>query len=316
MKKSSVFALHVGTVWLALSSVGCGLIASMVAETAKRTESIEVPLPESGKCVIKTVNGGIECLWSDVDAIEVQAVVHGRGRTIEAAQENLDLIELQTGVNDGEAFIRVAVPIGISGGASLVVTLPKSLEVEATSTNGAIRTDGIVGGMTAKTSNGKIEIKNAKGVVHANSSNGNITVDGDHLKDLQVQTSNGRVEVSGNLEPGDHSVNTSNGAIHVRLFEGASPEGATSVTATTSNGKVIVNGSKVKSGSSHQLAEGKTAATLRLTTSNGSIDVSSVPSELANSETADNADNADHSKSLAPAPDAPAPPATPSVVAE
>lgn len=256
---------------------GCGML-SLIGKSKSRHDSLVVAIPASGKFSVRNFNGRIQCVAGDVDEIQVEADLHARGATDEAAQANLDLVEIVTTETDDATELVVVFPAGVSGGASLTITLPGELALDLTTSNGEISADGVVGGIVAKTSNGAIKIERATGEISATTSNGGISVGGRDLQKLQVKTSNGAVGLSGSLAPGDHSVRTSNGAIAAVMVGGV-----IDVTATTSNGKIINGATKVKSGETFRLGEktddeGDAVATkLTLRTSNGSVRASFEP---------------------------------------
>ncbi|TWT82635.1 hypothetical protein CA13_40980 [Planctomycetes bacterium CA13] len=270
MKLSGV-ATHATIFTFMIACSGCGFIPGLRMEQAKRHESLSVPIPASGECSIRTQNGNISCVTGNVDKIQVEADYIARGYSVEEAQEDVKEISLEHNDRDGIAEITVIIPKGISGGASLTVTLPRSSALNLATSNGAIDVDGVSGGVQAKSNNGSVRVVNATGEINIQTSNGKLTIEGNALTNVRAKTSNGSVTMTGQLSAGDHEIRTSNGSIEVELRGGVAE-----VTASTSNGKVTANGEKVKSGSSFRLGSGDEPARLLLSTSNGAIRTTSV----------------------------------------
>ncbi|MGB7326674.1 MAG: hypothetical protein WBD31_17490 [Rubripirellula sp.] len=237
-------------------------------KSASRKENLSVPVPASGKCLIRAVNGSIRCVGGDVDEIQVEATYTARGHSIEEARENVEQIRIDHVDNQGTAEIRAVVPNGIQGGVTMLVTMPPALSLDLQTKNGVIGVENIQGDVLAQTSNGGVGIVNVAGTIEAKSSNGKIVIEGDLLTRVNAITSNGAVTLAGQLAPGDHSIQTSNGTVEVDLRGGSAD-----VTARTSNGKIYANGKVVKADSPFRLGDrnAEPAARMSIKTSNGSV---------------------------------------------
>jgi DUF4097 and DUF4098 domain-containing protein YvlB len=258
------------------AAAGCNLTNFIGKEKATRTDNFTIPIPAAGKCVIRTVNGQIRCVVAEVSEISVEANVTARAATVEEAENRLEQITVERSENAGIAEIAVNVPRGVNGSASLTVTIPSQMNLDLHTSNGAIDVAGVTGAIAGVTSNGSIRIVDCVGSIDVKSSNGKVTLKGESLANVKAKTTNGTVQVDGNLSPGIHEIQTSNGSIKLALS--GTPA---IVTARTSNGSIKANGRKIKKGArtvlgiaeGAELASPGDAAELSLTTSNGSVTV-------------------------------------------
>jgi hypothetical protein len=150
--------------------------------------------------VLATFDGSIEIRsW---DRPEVLVVIEKRAAT-EAAADAVDVVSTQQG---DRVSVEVKMPTnrGLGwhwfggGSARLVVSVPASSDVKASSGDGSIRLDRV---------NGTISLRSGDGSIHASSSSGNVSVstgDGsielDHVDGvLEATTGDGRVRMTGKL---------------------------------------------------------------------------------------------------------------------
>ena len=84
-RKSIVIAGLVGLILTA--APGCDLAGLIGREKATRTDHFTIPIPESGKCVIRTQNGHVRCVTADVSEITIQAEITARAATVEEAED-------------------------------------------------------------------------------------------------------------------------------------------------------------------------------------------------------------------------------------
>jgi DUF4097 and DUF4098 domain-containing protein YvlB len=146
----------------------------------------------------------------------------------------------------------------------------KSQQTPAT---GAIEVKGIAGEVVAKTSNGRIVVDAATAAQTLETSNGAIKLTSAVPVPANLYTSNGSIAFKGELLGGENRFRTSNGAVTCE-FTG----GRHTVSASTSNGQITLNGEKVKKGEEVTVGEGEAEpAVLELRTSNGTIKLVSAP---------------------------------------
>jgi DUF4097 and DUF4098 domain-containing protein YvlB len=114
---------------------------------------------------------------------------------------------------------------------TLLVPTPTPLEL--LTSNGPINVQGISGGVDARTSNGPVELRGVGGGLAVETSNGPVTVSTTAPVALDVHTSNGGITFDGSLQPGDATLETSNGPVDLLL----PPDAAFTIEATTSSSK-------------------------------------------------------------------------------
>jgi hypothetical protein len=273
-RKSIVIAGLVGLILTATQ--GCNLASLIGKEKATRTDHFTIPIPEAGKCVIRTQNGRIRCVADEVSEITIEAEITARAATVEEAENRLEQITIERTESEGVATIAANVPRGVNGSVSIIVRIPAETTLNLQTSNGEIDVTGVTGGITGVTSNGSVQIEDCVGDIDLKSSNGKLTIKGESLANVKARTSNGSVRVDGSLGLGNHEIQTSNGSIKVALV--GTP---VNVTARTSNGKMTANGRKIKKGEKTvlgvpdgaELSSAGDAAEISLTTSNGSITI-------------------------------------------
>jgi len=253
---------------------GCSIGNFLGKEKATKTSEFTVPLPELGKCLIRSQKGFIHCVTGEVTEIEVEAEITARAATVEQAETLLEQISIERTETDQGAEIVANIPRGVHGGVSFNVTVPIEMAMNLETSNGSIEVTGVNGNVRCDTSNGSVRVIDCRGPVDVKTSNGKIGLEGESLANIRARTSNGSVQLAGNLEPGSHEIQTSNGSIQVELS--GTP---VTVIATTSNGSITANGQKLKKGeaitlgpmSESEVASDASIAALSLRTSNGSI---------------------------------------------
>ena len=139
---------------------------------------------------------------------------------------------------DGVAVLRAvytpsptSIPKG--SGATVTVQVPAATPLELVTSNGPITVRDGSGGLSAHTSNGPVELSGVAGSVLAETSNGPITVSASGPAVPELHTSNGGITFDGALQAGEARLETSNGAIELRLPADA----GFTIDAATSNGK-------------------------------------------------------------------------------
>jgi uncharacterized protein involved in outer membrane biogenesis len=148
-----------------------------------------------------------------------------------------DAIRIDIAAASDSVTIRTVRPMERRGnmGVRYILKVPRKVQLERiVSTNGGIRTVGVEGPARLRTSNGPVRVDGVRG-------------------SLEVQTSNGGVNVQNH--DGSVSVHTSNGSVRAEGVRGG-------FEATTSNGGITA-----------EVGNAEPGRTLRLSTSNGSIDL-------------------------------------------
>jgi len=157
------------------------------------------------------------------------------GTKYAGSQELLSELKIDV-VQTGDSIqIRTVRPSERHGnmGAKYIIRVPLKIELDRiTSSNGGIRVNDTEGPARLRTSNGGVHADNLKGTLDVQTSNGGIEV-----QDLEgaavLKTSNGRVQAEG--VHGALEAQTSNGGIRVHL---AKAEPGRTVRLDTSNGSI------------------------------------------------------------------------------
>lgn len=116
--------------------------------------------------------------------------------------------------------------------------VPDATELAGRTSNGTIEIEEVEGPIDVGTSNGAIELTRLSGSVRASTSNGAITTVDMESRDVDLRTSNGRIEIDSILTPGRIVARSSNGAITIVL---PSDSPALAVDASSSNGSVSID---------------------------------------------------------------------------
>jgi len=240
---------------------GCDAIHLIGGKQASRAVQYVMPLPASGKCVVRTRNGRINCVAGNVSEIVIKAEIKANAATLAKAEEAAKLITVERTDNDGAARIEANVPRGTYGSVSLTLIVPADLQLDLETTNGAVNVVDMTGAIELETTNGRVAIIGAE------------------LAHVTAETTNGSVHLEGILQPGEHELETTNGSIHVELS--GTP---VTVEGSTRNGHITANGQRLNKDSSVTLGsddEQEADAHLTAETTNGSITITHAPSANA-----------------------------------
>jgi DUF4097 and DUF4098 domain-containing protein YvlB len=222
---------------LALSMAsGCNAIDFAPLVTATTTISEEFKTTSSPKLVIDTFNGAIDVSEGDSDEVVVEVTKHAGGFDREAAEANLDYIDVSIVQKDENTIHVVAKRTGRqlgSLGASVVVAAPKTARLQLRSSNGHVVCEAMQGGINATTSNGKIEVIEGSGAIDVTTSNGNIDIEANAAA-VDARSSNGRVKFAGSLAGKENEFRSSNGNIELVL----PAESQFRLDCSTSNAKI------------------------------------------------------------------------------
>ena len=164
---------------LSLAS-GCNAIDFAPLVTATTTISEEFKTSATPKLVIDTFNGAIDISEGEGDEVVVEVTKRAGGFDREAAEANLDYIEVSIVQKDENTIHVVAKRLGRqlgTLGASVVVAAPKMARLQLRSSNGHVVCEAMQGGINATTSNGKIEVIEGSGAIDVTTSNGSIDIE-------------------------------------------------------------------------------------------------------------------------------------------
>jgi len=242
--------------------------AAELKETIDRTFDVR----PGANVVLSNVNGGIRVTSWEQPRVRVIArkEVHADRDEV---KDLLRALRVEMQPRDGGLVVTTHYPkhhdgIGsffdliFSGGVSREVeyelTVPRTMNLEISNTNGSIRLSGINGVHELETTNGKIELSRCGGAVDASTTNGSIHAELLNIakgQPLSFHTTNGRIEIA--VPPTlavDVDAGTTNGSIKTDL-----------PVATTRVGRNSLRGSINGGGTS-----------LRMRTTNGGIEIRTV----------------------------------------
>ena len=265
---------------LGMLSLGLALLVllagcSLPLFTANETFSEVFETGEAPTIVVDTFNGSIDISNGEDNEVVVEVTKHASGFDQRTAEESLDNIDVSLVEDDNEIRItvrRVGHTFG-NCGASVIIAAPAGAKVVLKSRNGYIVSEGMQGGIDARTSNAKIEVFEGSGVIDVDSSNGSIRIEATNAL-VDAHTSNARIRFEGTLAEGAHKFKTSNGRIDVLL----PPESQFCFKASTSNGRVDCEFPYQEESSRRRRRLSGTVGedpkcSLTLATSNSSIDI-------------------------------------------
>ncbi len=257
MAFSSTTTVAAGAIAALLATSGCIEIAG--ADFGKYVEREEKHFVVEGKPDISltTFDGAIEIRpW---DKSEVNVVIEKRGYDKHA----IDAIEVHAEASGNHVDIRVTAPrtaggfgfhMGNSRSAKLIVSVPASADLKASSGDGSIDIErvagrlelrsgdgsihgrGLDGAVTAHTGDGSIKLDGVTGSADVDTGDGSITVAG-ALNAVRARSGDGSVTIraaSGSAAKGDWDINTGDGSVTLALPDGFGGE----LDARTGDGNV------------------------------------------------------------------------------
>jgi DUF4097 and DUF4098 domain-containing protein YvlB len=244
--------------------------------TADETFSQTLDTPASPRIVVETFNGNVSVTAGAGGKLEANVIKHGSGDSQAAAEADLKNIDVMM-KTEGDTIRIVARrtdsrPANNSG-VSFVLTAPASAALDLRTSNGNVMATGMTGDVTATSSNGRVQVDGGQGRIDLSTSNGEIEIDATAAR-VTARTSNGAIRFSGSLADGNHTFDTSNGSITLKLPSDARFR----VSASTRNGDVTSDFAVTTSGSLRKGALDGTlgenpAVSLQLGSSNGNIDI-------------------------------------------
>lgn len=235
--------------------VGCDLEDIVDASSNRYKEDFQYNfnLKPGGRLVVETMNGSIEVLGWEKDAVQITGTKYA-GR-----EELLKEIKIDAKADDSGVTVRATRPSGFrhgNMGARFSIRVPRQVQLERlNSSNGQIRVEDVQGNARLETSNGALIIRKVEGRLDAHTSNGRVEAD-TITGDVNLRTSNGSIHVdriSGAIE-----AITSNGSIHAQIEK---PKAGVPLSFESSNGSIELEVSALEDNE------------LRASTSNSSITV-------------------------------------------
>jgi DUF4097 and DUF4098 domain-containing protein YvlB len=195
---------------------------------------------ERPEIVIETFNGSVHVRANPGASVLATVTRHGSGLSEDAARRALEHVEVTIRQDGNTIYVLAQQHESLFRrarcGANVSLTAPPNATISVRTSNGHITGQGFAGGLTVRTSNGSVNLRDAAAPIEARSSNGGIRIELAGVTDgsVRADTSNGPIELTGELGAGAHWLSTSNGSIKVRLPGDAS----FALEASTSNGRV------------------------------------------------------------------------------
>lgn len=261
-----------------LAAPGCVDIVG--ADFDRYVERDEKHFAVAGKpdVTLATFDGSIEIRpW---DKPDVQVVIEKRGRD----KEDVAALEVKAEQTGNHIEISVKEPARDHGGfnvhftsrsAKLIVSVPASSDVAATSGDGSIDIERVTGHVQLRSGDGSIRGRMLGGDVDADTGDGSIKLDG-KLDGVRVRTGDGSVTIraeSGSVPGADWDIVTGDGSVTLEVPDGFGAE----LDAHTGDGRIHmqdvtlsnVTGKVGKSSLRGRLGDGGRA--VRVRTGDGSI---------------------------------------------
>jgi DUF4097 and DUF4098 domain-containing protein YvlB len=235
---------------IGLTGFGCAANRYSAEDSVSRTFSTKT----TPRIIVDTFAGTINVVVEGNGPVKAKVTKHAGGASQEAADEDLRNVEVSRSETD-EVLRMAARAADLSAfsnrSADVELRVPEGSVLELHTSNGRIDATGKSGNILARSSNGKIAITGCGGKLDVETSNGDISLEkGADRVDAKTsngniaikavrglvhgETSNGSIDFYGELTPGKHSFQTSNGKISLSLPASSSFR----VDADTSMGEV------------------------------------------------------------------------------
>lgn len=235
---------------------GSALLLSSVAAAASLSETIDrtFDVRPGATVVLNNVNGRITVSSWDQPRVRVVAEKEVEGARGDV-EEMLRALRVEMQPQNGGVVVTTHHPKRSEGAWSIFewivgnhenarvryeVTVPRSMNIDVSNTNGSIRLSGVNGVHELETTNGKIDVSRSAGSVEASTTNGAIAVELLSVargKPLRLSTTNGRIEVTVPPSAGvDIDASTTNGSIRSDLPVAATRAGRTALRGTINGG--------------------------------------------------------------------------------
>lgn len=237
----SVKRLALPAVLALLAAPGCVDIVGTDLNTYVERDDKHFAVAGKPDVTLATFDGSIEIRpW---DKPDVQVVIEKRGRD----KEDVAAIDVKADQTGNHVAISVTEPKRDRGGfdirfsnrsAKLIISLPASSDVAATSGDGSIDIERVAGHVQMRSGDGSIRGRMLGGDVDANTGDGSIRLDGT-LASVRVRTGDGSVTIraaSGSAPSADWDIVTGDGSVTLEVPDGFGAE----LDAHTGDGAIHV----------------------------------------------------------------------------
>jgi DUF4097 and DUF4098 domain-containing protein YvlB len=254
---------------LILSAAMMLLASAASAATLKETIDQTIDVKPGANVVLTNVNGSITITSWDQPRVHIIAYKEVQASSDEAKdvlkELRVDIKPGNDGVtintiypkrNDGLGFFDWLLGHNVEANVRYEVTVPKTMNVDVTNTNGAVHLSDVTGKLGLETTNGRIEVARCAGAIEASTTNGSIHAELTQIikgQPLEFETTNGRIEVSLPHDlAADIDAGTTNGSIHSDLpvttrdfsrtsLRGTINGGGTPLRLHTTNGGITIS---------------------------------------------------------------------------
>lgn len=173
---------------------------------------------------LRTFDGAIEVRPWDRPEVQVVIEKHGRDKDGVAAIE----VHAEQSGNHVEVAARqpLTQPMGTRRSAKLIVSVPATADVTASSGDGKIDIEALTGRLQLKSGDGDISVRQVSGDLDVHTGDGNMTVSG-KLTGLNVSSGDGTVTVQadpGSTTSADWDIATGDGAVTLEIPDGFGAE--------------------------------------------------------------------------------------------
>jgi DUF4097 and DUF4098 domain-containing protein YvlB len=274
-QSSSIHLLSIFLILLLLIGLsGCMINVGIVEST--ETVSNSFTTGSQPTIIVETFNGRINVQKGTDLQVAATVLKRGTGNSKTAAEDDLKNIEVNM-TQDGDTIRiiarRINQTLADNSGAQVDLTVPEAAVLDLTTSNGRIITTNVLGDQRLSTSNGEIDVQGGQGVQNLSTSNGRIQIEAQAAQ-VNARTSNGQINFSGSLADGNHSFETSNGAVELSLPR----DSQFAIDASTSNGRISTEFPITMSGSNDDnelrgTVGDNPGVSIRIQTSNGAVKI-------------------------------------------
>lgn len=251
--------------------VAATLILSTTAGAAELTETIDrtFDVRAGANFTLSNVNGRITINAWDQQKVRVVAVKEVDGDRDEL-KEALAALRVEMQPRNGGLAVITHYPKHDNGMGSILdwlagdhidasvryeITVPRTMNVDVTNTNGTIHLNGVTGTHELDTTNGKIDVRRCSGSLDASTTNGSIDAELVRVSQgqpLRFETTNGSIKIAlPSTAAADLDASTTNGSIDSDLpvmttrtssnsLRGTINGGGTSLRMRTTNGAIRI----------------------------------------------------------------------------
>ena len=208
----------------ALASAACAIdVQGMQGEAVVVREQKRIPLTGAPNVTIRTFNGSIQLRsW---DRNEILLDIERRAETAADARD----IEVETSEAGGNVVIEAKHPerrgfvmhMGISPGVRMTVTVPRTLNLEARTSDGSIDARDLSGRVELRTGDGSVRLQQVDGEITVNTGDGSVSAR-ELAGVVEVSTGDGSVEMSGRFA--GLRARTGDGSIGIDALAGSTME--------------------------------------------------------------------------------------------